>query len=779
MKKIITLLASLALIISSHGAPLTPSQALQRVSGSAKIAPILGKKIQSPELVMTGNDNGGDPAYYVFCNQAGTLFVSADDVAIPLLGYSESSEFDPQNMPPQLKWWLEQYAKEIDYASQLVINGSVVKSQISTQATATASMPAIYPMLSTTWDQSSPYNKYCPTYNGVRTVTGCVATSMAQVMNYHQWPQSQVQSISYTWNNQPLTSPVSTIDWSNMRNSYLRSYTTAEANAVARLMQLAGYSVGMQYNTAANGGSGARSENIRDALVKKFGYDVGADYARRDFYDTEEWAELIYDNLANYGPVIYDGTGSEGGHSFVCDGYDGRGMFHMNWGWSGTSDGYFALSALDPDALGAGGGAGGFNYYQGAVIGVQRPQEGSVAPDPYIGCMYEIAGETSARRLTVKTKDDTNGGFYNYSCFDGTFTYGVRLENISTGASTDIKSLNVVNANLPIYYGVMSYVVNIPTTVAAGQYRVYPTYKVGSGEWRAIKLCYDMPQYLTIEVASTGISIIEETPGAVSLLSWNCPDGFIIGQEFEGYLTVSNTFNKKVELTLDAYLCKLNNNNNFTISAELGSSSVSIPAKSEAVMTFSGTVPNIAPGSYYLVFAENGSIEGYIEVEVTVKGEFKLIGVEADPQTLVPGKVSTVEVEMKSTYSQPKQLDMGLYICSLSNNQLYIVFNYGALSKTIAPNSNEIFTYSAIIPETLEDGEYYHVLADPNTLNIIEYFIVDVQSKTSAIDTVSADEADDNYRYYNLQGVEIEADKLVPGIYIRKSDNKTEKILVR
>lgn len=889
MKKVITLLAVLTVFLSSYSAPLDPAQALQRVTGSSKIAPALGKKIQSPQLVLTGKTDAGQPAYYVFTNTSGTLYVSADDTAVPLLGYSESGAFDPNNMPPQLEWWLEQYAKEIEYASHIVQNGNILNnSQANTDAKA-SSMAAIAPLLTTTWDQSSPYNKYCPTISGERAVTGCVATSMAQVMNYHQWPQSQVPAISYVYGGQTLKSPATTIDWDNMLDSYSKGYTTTQANAVARLMQVAGYSVKMQYNTASNGGSGASSQNIREALVNTFSYDVSADYTIRDYYETSEWEQMIYDNLLNCGPVIYNGTGSEGGHSFVCDGYDGKGAFHMNWGWSGISDGYFVLSALNPGALGAGGGAGGFNYGQGAVLGLQKPQEGSVAPSPYIACTDIITGEISGRILTLKT-EDPDEGFYNYGFSQGRFTFGVMLENTTDNSVSYIQS-NIVNYNLDRYYGFSSYSVNIPTTTDNGQYRVYPTYKLASGEWQKIKLYTHTPQYLTISVTSDGISFDDDTAGEISLMRWKCPTGFVVEEEYEGYLTISNTFSTPKTMTLDAYLCKIENNS-YHIYARLGSSTVTIPAKSEADMVFSGVLSKIDTGTYYLVFAQDGSnVVGSTQVEVTESsGEFSISRITATPEVLVPGELSTVEVVVESSYNKAKQFEMGLYLCSLKNNSLNINIEYGSQIKTISPNSKATFSFSTTIPDSFADGEYYLVLADPNTLeiidytvvevasqngeftissvnltpqvlvpgelstveavvessyntdmqydmglylctldddylhinleygaqsmtiapnssatfsfstiipgnfapgeyylvfadpntlDIIDYLIVEVQSKITAIDAISADDTDGSCRYYNLQGVEVAADKLVPGIYIRRTNNKSEKIIVK
>ncbi len=773
MKKIFTLFAAVAVIVSCYGAPLNPSQALQLVTKSSKEAKSIKDGGKAMNLVLTGEASDGQATYYVFTNNSGTLFVSADDAVKPLLGYTDSGNFDVQNMPPQLKWWLEQYSKEIEWASHRV--ASVQDEPAQSRAASRANV-AIAPMLKTTWDQSAPYNNYMPSLNGTRTVTGCVATSMAQVMKYFEWPQSQVAAISYTWNNTTLASPATTLDWSNMLNSYSGAYTTTQGNAVARLMQLAGYSVEMNYNTSANGGSGAYSEDIRNALVNTFGYDVAIDYAMRDYYDAEEWAQMIYDNLQNIGPVIYDGTGTAGGHSFVCDGYDGNGKFHMNWGWSGSSDGYFVLSALNPSALGTGGGAGGFNSGQGAVLNIQRPQSGSTAPTPYIACDDVLSGSTSSRVLTVKTVS-SNGGFWNFGCTSGSFIFGVKLENASTGATSYVTSSNTASTLKPLY-GKSSYTVSIASSLAAGTYKVYPVYKVNSGSWTPIKLKNTTTQYLTLNVTSSGIQLEEvEEEEAVTLVSWRCPTGFISEKAYQGYLTLSSTYRTAQSKTLTAYLCELENNQ-YYIEADLGTSTVTIPAKSEVEMEFSGTLGSMTPGTYYLVFAENNSIVGSLQVAVTSEGNFSVEGYTLTPDELTQGGASTVDVEISSSYATEQTAAFGLFLCTLGDTSLNVEHSYGSKTATFPANGTVTLTYSTTIPEKIAVGSYYLVVAN-SAGKVVDYMMVDVAEALSAIDTIGVDNVEGQVKYFNLQGIEIPVEAATPGLYIRKSDSKAEKVLVK
>lgn len=669
MKRIITLFTAAAALLSAYGAHLTPGEALDRVSNGPKAAKAMGFKAQAPQLVMTGTAEGGLTTYYVFSNESGTLFVSADDVAQPLLGYTDTGDFDPQGMPPQLQWWLSEYSREIEWATQLMAQADAKQTQKARKAS--ASMPAIQPMVTTTWDQSSPYNKFCPKIGNELTVTGCVATAMAQVMYYHQWPQSAVAPISYVWKETTtLTSPSVTLDWANMRTSYSNGYTTAQADAVARLMQVAGYSVNMDYGLSSTGGSSAFSSDMRNAIVDKLGYDVGADYIYRDYYGADEWAQIIYDNLKNVGPVVYRGSSESGeGHAFVCDGYNGEGMFHINWGWGGHYDGYFALSALNPDGLGIGGGTGSYNYDQGAVVGIRRPQPGSVAPEAYIYCSGEPVGTMSLRTIVFMSTGD-NGGYYSTSYADSPFTYGAKFVNASTNEVTYLTS-SIIDKELKPGYGYKRYSVEIPATLADGTYMVYPAYRYNGGEWKLVKIQYDLRKYLTLTINGCYLTLPAdenvELSDALMLKSYRINAGFVPEEPFDVTLTILNTYAEDKSMTITARLSKYNpEDNKWYGYATLGTNDVTIPANSQANMQFDGILDKIDIGDYNLVFVQNGYVIGNVPVYV------------------------------------------GL---------------------------------------------------------------------SASIDAVEADQ--EQARYYNIQGIEVRADQLTPGIYIRQSASKTDKVIIR
>lgn len=356
---------------------LSPAEALARVSndaakGGAHKAPArLSAKAQ---LVFTKTAADAEPAVYVYNGgNGGYMLVSADDCALPLLGYSDAGSFpaDTTLLPPAMRWWISEYANQIAYARARGLEGGGIKTAVL------EGLPAIAPMIKTAWDQGEPYNAQCPTYGSSATYTGCVATAMAQVLNYWQYPEKGKGQISYNaetiQKRLSLNFALKKFDWANMLPAYENGNWTAEqADAVAYLMKACGYAVKMDYGTDS---SGALAIYIARGLTRYLDYDPNISYEVRHFYSTTQWNQMIYDNLRDVGPVLYGGGSLiGGGHSFICDGYDGEGLFHFNWGWTGMSDGYFSLDALNPYALGTGGGTGGgYNFTQDAVLGIQPP----------------------------------------------------------------------------------------------------------------------------------------------------------------------------------------------------------------------------------------------------------------------------------------------------------------------------------------------------------------------------------------------------------------------
>ena len=325
----------------------------------------------------------------------GYVIASGDSRALPVLGYSATGTIDWDRMPDNMRAWLKSY----DQAMATLGNTKEFTDGVSRRGQKTrAPREAIKPLLKTHWDQLEPYWNDVPPYDGAnpdwkgqQSLAGCVATAMAMVMNYYQWPKEACteipaydlttahENVEKVWHIDAL--PSTTFDWDNMLDTYVTTDgiigTPEQQEAVAKLMRYCGQGVQMFYSPTF---SGSDSQPVVEALVKYFGYQNTAQVSSRMYYSIDGWEDLIYSELAKGRPVQYGGLSEDGGHSFVCDGYDGNGLFHINWGWSGKSDGYFSLSVLNPynnTSAGASSSGIGFSISQDAIIGVQPDKDGT------------------------------------------------------------------------------------------------------------------------------------------------------------------------------------------------------------------------------------------------------------------------------------------------------------------------------------------------------------------------------------------------------------------
>lgn len=316
-------------------------------------------------------------SFYVFSvGGSGFVIVSGDDQMKPVLAYSDTGNFILEGLPTNIRSWLQFYDNEFRRLLLAKDKKAAICVATATNRDLPESMPPLLPDIK--WDQGAPFNNYCPEYRKEKTVTGCVATAMAQVMKYYNYPESGRYSKNYTTKALALNCSKDfssvTFQWDKMLPSYGGPFTAENADAVAELMLCCGISVEMDYNIAASGGSGAFDVYVPDALINYFQYNANLQFLLRDYYSYTEWVSILKTEINARRPVIYGGTSSTAGHEFIIDGYDKAGLFHLNWGWSGANNGYFEISSLNPSAPGIGGGSGedGFNTRQSVVIGIQK-----------------------------------------------------------------------------------------------------------------------------------------------------------------------------------------------------------------------------------------------------------------------------------------------------------------------------------------------------------------------------------------------------------------------
>ncbi len=287
------------------------------------------------------------PVFYIFApeNSKGFVIVSADDATLPILAYSLTDEIFGDEMPCGLQWWCEAMAGEI---AQLRASGIESPRKAAFNGIATLADDELY-LETPSWDQGSPYNQECPLYNGSRCYTGCGPTATAEVMRYYKYPDSGTGSTdAYTTSSNKIyvesRNLEHKIDWDNMPYSY-SSYTDEQATAVATLMADIGAIYTADYGTDGTGI--ATSPSTLSRIYNHYGYSWRIVYTLAEAYDDAGWTALMKEQLQTCGPVLYRGTSdSGGGHMFVLDGYNTSNYFHINWGWSGSSDGYFLLPSI-------------------------------------------------------------------------------------------------------------------------------------------------------------------------------------------------------------------------------------------------------------------------------------------------------------------------------------------------------------------------------------------------------------------------------------------------
>lgn len=351
---------------------------------------------QTLRLVATGMQKSEDvPAYYVI-NQGddeGFVIVSADNRCRTILGYVEEGSYSESHVPANVRLWLEHYAEEM---SQLP------SSEIVPYYNPHANV-IINPLLGDImWNQDSPFNNQCPIdADGARSVTGCIATAAAQIMYYWKYPEHGVGTHAYNWKNSAGTTTklevnfeTTTYAWEKMTGNYTSwydmqgrvhySYSDAQAQAVATLMYHVGVACDTKYHSS---GSSSFSDNVAEAFRRDFGYDKGLRLLYKDCMSQTQFTQALLNELQAGRPVLMTGQKQgEGGHAFICDGLDKNGLFHINWGWGGYMNGFFALTTLHPEHEGIGGveGEGGYTIGIDAIVGIQ-PDRGNLYSAPFVG----------------------------------------------------------------------------------------------------------------------------------------------------------------------------------------------------------------------------------------------------------------------------------------------------------------------------------------------------------------------------------------------------------
>ena len=318
-------------------------------------------KWSSNEIVPATKGGNTAPAFYVFSGNGnqGFVIVSGDDIIKPILGYSFKGQTPQSNdLPDGLRQWLTDIAEHIDKSR---VQGTTQSAEVKAEwdALAGGNIQRVWTrtrsgaegvLLETAeWGQGDPFNRECPYDSGKRSLTGCVATAVSTIMYYHKWPDKGVgYTEEYTTSSKKLKVASRNLEtpyeWDNMIKKYKGEYyTTTQVQAVSRLMADVGATFKADYESSATSASTSVNE-----MFKYFKYDSGMSIIARKDYFEEQFDNILKKEIDEKRPILYAGSSDKGGgHAFVFDGYDNAGNFHINWGWNGSSNGYFAITNHD------------------------------------------------------------------------------------------------------------------------------------------------------------------------------------------------------------------------------------------------------------------------------------------------------------------------------------------------------------------------------------------------------------------------------------------------
>lgn len=681
--------------------------------------------------------NSKQDAFYV-CDAGaeGFAIVSADERMTPVLGFSRSNGFDPENIPAGMQELLSSYAKEYEaLTSGMPIK--MVKRRIE------GIQEQVGPLLTTEWGQGDPFNNKCPEWQGERCITGCVAVTTAQTMRYYQYPDSARGVVDYAAQsyNIPIREDLSTFhfDWPNMRNQYKNGATEAEKNAVSDLLYACAVAAKMNFGLK---GSSASSSNQVRALVENFGYDPDIANIHKDYMTTNEWQKLMLNelNADSPRPIIYAAVSpAEGGHSFILDGYkadeDGYPFYHVNWGWEGYCDDYFKLSSMDADGW-------EFSKAHEAIIFIQ-PDNDKV--DAGYFCQAQEVILSSARikpNLFASTQFSVILKFFNYSYKPFTGKIELYLRN-ADGDETLVGTSQKIN-NLPFSYGLQNFIIQgtLPAGTKEDDYTVVLRSKADNSQI-AETVTYPSPQTLTVtsitESYTPNMMVTDlENMGEdmedlyVSLrATWPMNHAT---KPFVGTLRMAVADENGDNLTPFGNVAYITNNleKNYYVSKNF---------------TFKGQLPDyLEDGKYRLYLAANQS--GYLEwgkvtQYIINKGEFekeifipfwleegKVIyhkneegGDENLPEdasniqvtdmqvTSFDPKTRHIEMQMSNVLNMGEESFTGLFSMVVYNETGKLITDFGEPQKMSTPighyqSTSKAFNFNGNLPEELTDGNY-------------------------------------------------------------------------
>lgn len=776
MKKITltTLVLLLTCLLTAQAGPIDQQKARQLAAQfmQKKGLQLKGEPRRAPGVSGTGS-NEAQPLYIFNTEGAkGFVIVAGDDRADAIIGYSTEGSYDEENLPDNFRFYL-----------QLLTND--MQALMASDATATTRRAieihdAIAPLIKTKWDQGSAtadgyiYNTACPKLTLKHCLTGCVATAGAQVMYYYRYPESttgvdgyQVDGQYVSINNITVQGlPETSFYWDKMKLSYNDADQGTEAQQeVAKLMVYAGFAAQMNYGIT---GSGASTGILAEGMATYFDYNPYTwQYVKQSDYSVSDWDSMMYNELENGRPIIYSGQSKKGGgHAFICDGYDGEGLYHFNWGWSGQNNGYFKLAATNPYA---GDGSQRDGYVNGidAIIGLQPNNGETITKSPMVNIYnFEISEET----ITMS--------YQNINDEPCAFDCGIAFLNNDGSVNQDQLDFYPRSGNvLPPNYLWGGIQFNLTTYLTQeGTYKVVPVFRLADEtEW---KRCMPSQLYFEVVVAEDKTMTIITHP-TVELEATQIE---VTGNKIE-------TLVQQVDVTVESksddyqgplYLFASNTEDKGAYTYLAGTA---IEGGANDVVTFYFTPATAGTWNLWIATDEAGNdIIGQATAEIgeAPTGEVTL---EVSDETLImEGDEATLTFKITNTGSTPNYRDIPT-ICWRENEERpgYLTGESNTITSntTIGPGETKEYsvTYSGMKDQCWYMIEIYQYSSFSDAYyrdNSIAYHEFTFEASTTAITLPEADTTADD-TFYTLNGQRMSGRPNKAGIYIHKG----KKVIVR
>ncbi len=495
------LLALCAVFSTTHamGKSISAEQALE--CSLIELTSVTHANADPSQMKLVGQrEYNGEISFYIFSSPSMYVIASGNDNAPGLLAYSLDGGFS-SDISPSMEWWLEQYSQYIG------------TTDISFTPAYSGDRSPILPMISSEWDQCAPYNNIIPPHNGNIPYTGCVATAMAQIIRYHEWPDKGTGTIQWTCerdyasHDHVFNFEDATFDWENMLDKYNENATPEQEGAIARLMYACGAAAEMQYGYSASGsflyvGASGMAEHLK--------YDVGMEYLESKWYASlEEWDSICYTELSCGRPILYGGENDKRHtrHAFVLDGYSEEGLYHINWGFGGENNGYFKLTDFSYPG-------GNYRLNHAMVRGI-KPMDETSAFIPAIS----LEGQFRTNEVHYTRNADENiwfmEDFRNVSLTDFWYLHGVKC--VPTDGSPEF----YVSSEDKQWYrprGVNRFYTISSDKFPVGIYDLYPVFRTDTTEWMP---CYQdhtkKESSIRFEVTETEINSLTSSIGDIDV----------------------------------------------------------------------------------------------------------------------------------------------------------------------------------------------------------------------------------------------------------------------